>query len=279
MTDNDSTNNKNGEKYDPSRRKFIKNTGILAGGVVGGSLLGGILTNQFQTKPDTPLKDTEAGSLQEARLFFSRKEDFNVLSAATERLFPEDEHGPGAIELGVPYFIDKQLNSSWGTNAKVYMKGPFSQTNFVREYEKKDRNQSEQGPNTSVLPDLPTPRYQTRLNRGELFLIGIRTMDKKSQEKYKTSFDKLEGDQQDDILTSFERDEVAMPGISSGTFFNLLLQLTIEGAYADPVYGGNKNMLGWKMKEYPGPRAAYINDIESEDFIEMDQMSLKDYQS
>lgn len=276
MSDNDS---KNKEQYDPSRRRFIKNTGILAGGVVGGSVIGSFLTNQFQTRTNTPVQDLDTATLQEARMFFDRKEDFTILSAATERLFPKDDSGPGAIELAVPYFIDKQLNSSWGTNAKVYMKGPFLQTSFVRDYEKKDRDQSEQGPNTDVLPDVPTPRYQTRLNRGEIFLLGIRTIDQVSQEKYGTSFDQLEGEQQDEILTAFENGEIAMPGIDSRTFFNLLLQLTIEGAYADPVYGGNKNMLGWKMKEYPGPRAAYINDIESEEFIEMEQKSLRDYQS
>ena len=32
-----------------SRRKFLKNTGVFAGGVLGGSVLGGLLTNQFMT--------------------------------------------------------------------------------------------------------------------------------------------------------------------------------------------------------------------------------------
>lgn len=39
-----------------SRRHFLKNTGLVAGGVVGGSLLGGLITNQFQTKESTPTK-------------------------------------------------------------------------------------------------------------------------------------------------------------------------------------------------------------------------------
>ncbi|MEI3606390.1 gluconate 2-dehydrogenase subunit 3 family protein [Pseudogracilibacillus sp. SE30717A] len=284
MSDKDKTNdnnnrngkNGNGEHYDPGRRRFIKNTGILAGGVVGGSILGGLLTNQFQKEPEQVQTETD---LQDARMFFDRREDFNVLSAATERLFPKDDIGPGAIELGVPYFIDKQLNSSWGWNAKNYMKGPFVQNNYVRDYEKKDRDQSKQGPHTDVLPEVPTPRYQTRLNRGEIMLLGIRTMDQVSQDRYQSSFDKLEGEQQDEILTAFENGEIEMAGVGSETFFNLLLQLTIEGAFADPLYGGNKNMMGWKMKEYPGPRAAYIGDIESEDFIVMEQKSLKDYQS
>ncbi|MEI3613953.1 gluconate 2-dehydrogenase subunit 3 family protein [Pseudogracilibacillus sp. SO30301A] len=47
------------------------------------------------------------------------------MSAATERIFPKEDKGSGAIELGVPYFIDKQLNNSWGTNAHVYMERAF----------------------------------------------------------------------------------------------------------------------------------------------------------
>src|SRR5690625_3185904 len=114
--------------YDPDRRKFLKNTGILAGGVVGGSLLGGLLTHQFLPGQETLEQPETTVELQNARVFFDRKEDFEVLSAATERLFPKDKHGPGAIELDVPYFIDKQLNGSWGTNAHAYMEGPLPVT-------------------------------------------------------------------------------------------------------------------------------------------------------
>lgn len=267
------------EGYDPERRRFLKNTGILAGGVVGGSLLGGLLTHQFLPRQE-PLEQPETTvELRNARVFFDRKEDFEVLSAATERLFPKDKHGPGAIELDVPYFIDKQLNGSWGTNAHEYMEGPFPISPFVREYEHQDVKQSRQGPNAQVLPDLPSPRYQSRLNRGEIFIRGIRIMEQESQHRFGIPFVELDGEQQDEILAAFEKGDVDMPGVSSKTFFNLLLQTTIEGAFADPVYGGNKNMMGWKMKEYPGPRAAYLADIESEDFIVMEQKSLRDYQS
>ncbi len=106
------------EKSGMSRRTFIKNSGLVAGGVVGGSLFGGLLTNQFQKKPETQNTNNISGGLQEARVFINRAEDFDILSAATERIFPKDDLGPGAIGLGVPYFIDKQLASEWGTNSR-----------------------------------------------------------------------------------------------------------------------------------------------------------------
>ena len=266
------------EDVSQSRRKFLKNTGVFAGGVVGGSVLGGLLTNQFMpTKEQT--KGTEAGKpLQHARVFFSRQKDFDVLSAATECIFPEDDLGPGAIGLGVPYFIDKQLASSWGTNAKEYMRDPFWQNQQTEDYQKKDTRQDKSGPNVETKAPTPTPRYQTRLNRGDVFLQGVKQIENASKDRFDESFVKLDEEQQVEILQAFENNEVDMKGIAAVTFFNLLLQLTLEGAYADPVYGGNKDMMGWKMKEYPGPRMSYLDQIQDEEFIVMEQESLRDYQ-
>lgn len=267
------------QKEGLSRRRFIKNTGMVAGGVVGGSLLGGVVTNQWKTKPDTQTKSNKnTADLQDARMFFSRKEDFEVLEAATERIFPEDDNGPGAIELGVPYFIDKQLAGQWGMNAKAYMRDPFDQGKQVQDYEHQDVDQDKQGPNSSTRAPSPTPRYQTRLNRGDVFVQGLRRLEKESQDKFDKKFVDAEGDQQDEIFADFEKGKIHMKGVEGITFFNLLRQTTLEGVYADPVYGGNKNMQAWVMKEYPGPRAAYINEIESKDFIKMEPKSLRDYQ-
>lgn len=262
-----------------SRRKFIKNTGMVAGGVVGGGLLGGVMTNQFSTKPETQTKsDKTTANLHYARMFFSREEDFAILEAATERIFPEDDNGPGAVELGVPYFIDKQLAGQWGTNAKAYMRDPFNQGKQVQDYEYQDKDQ-DKGPNSDTRPPIPNPRYQTRLNRGDVFIQGLRRLDKESQDRFDKKFVDAEGDQQDEIITDFEKGKVQMKGVEAVTFFNLLLQTTLEGAYADPVYGGNRNMQGWVMKEYPGPRMGYLNEIESKDFIKKKPESLRDYQS
>lgn len=262
-----------------SRRQFLKNSGLVAGGVVGGSLFGGLLTNQFQKKPATTTGTKDVVNLQEARMFFSRKEDFDILSAATERIFPENDNGPGAIELGVPYFIDKQLAGAWGLNAKEYMKGPFVLNPQIQGYQDKGEDQSKQGPNADTQIPTPTARYQTRLNRSEIFIIGLRKLDSVSQDKFGARFVDAEAAQQDEILQMFDDNKVALSGVDSATFFNLLLQTTLEGAYSDPVYGGNKNMAGWRMKEYPGPRMGYLGQIGETEFIVMEPESLKNYQA
>jgi gluconate 2-dehydrogenase gamma chain len=39
--------------------------------------------------------------------------------------------------------------------------------------------------------------------------------------------------------------------------FELLLQNTMEEFFADPIYGGNRDMAGWKMIGLPGYRYDY----------------------
>lgn len=260
-----------------SRRTFIKNSGLVAGGIVGGGLFGGLLTNQLQKKPEV-LPTNTSGGLQEARVFINRAQDFDILSAATERIFPESDLGPGAIGLAVPYFIDKQLAGEWGSNAKEYMKGPFITNIQAAGNHNNERDQDSQGPNADTQVPIPTPRYQSILNRGEIFTLGLRKIDQVAQEDFGAKFVDLEPDKQDEVLRKFDEDKVEMKGVGSANFFHMLQQSTIEGAYADPVYGGNKDMMGWKMKEYPGPRMSYLDTIDAKEFIKMEPESLRDYQ-
>jgi gluconate 2-dehydrogenase gamma chain len=239
-----------------SRRKFVKNTGLVLGGLAGGSLLGGLVTNRSQTDQVTSTgNNEEPKEYTEARMFITRLEDFRALEQATERIYPENENGPGAIELGAPYFIDKQLAGEWGVNSKEYMKGPFVQ----------GKKSEQHG-------------YQSKLTRGDIFIVGLRKLNEVSRGKFDENFYDVEVENQIEILTSFESGEIDMVGVKSDLFFSLLRTMTLEGVYSDPLYGGNKDMMGWKMREFPGPRPAYIDVIEEEEFVLMDPISLKDYQ-
>ena len=44
-------------------------------------------------------------------------------------------------------------------------------------------------------------------------------------------------------------------------FFEALLQSAMEGFFADPIYGGNRNKAGWKMIGFPGVIATHAQDI------------------
>ncbi|MGE6413137.1 gluconate 2-dehydrogenase subunit 3 family protein [Planococcus kocurii] len=238
-----------------SRRDFLKTSGIATGALIGGGIIGGLIGANTNKQDNATDSSSSSGGTKEASssirglTFFKSMADFEVLSQATERIFPEDDLGPGAIGLAVPYFIDNQLAGSYGENSKEYMQAPFAQGE-------------------------PTQGYQSRLKRNEMFMQGIQLMQEEADSRFKTKFVDLEGEQMDEILTAFQENEIKMRGVESQFFFRLLRQATLEGAYADPIYGGNVNMDGWQMKGFPGHQLAYIKDIESEDFVEIKPKSL-----
>ena len=243
-----------------SRRDFLKTTGAATGGIIGGSLLGGFVGFKMDSTdlPTEEANETASETAEdvnmEARTFFSRSEDFRTLAAAVERIYPEDDNGPGAVELGVPYFIDRQLNGQWGSNSDDYMQGPFN-------------------PAASE-----THGIQERMNRGEMFLAGVRRIQEISMDEHDAEFTSLDGGQQDDILRSLEAGDVEIKGMRSESFFELLKETTIEGVYSDPVYGGNKDMMGWKMIEYPGPRMGWLSEVLTDEFMTLEPQNLRDYQ-
>src|SRR5690625_6609237 len=95
-------------------------------------------------------------------MFFTRFEDFNVLEAATERIFPEDDNGPGAICLGVPYFIDKELAGPYGLIKYDYMQGPAQEVEGVS-------------------------TYQTLMTRGGVCLEGTRKLNAECESRHRES--------------------------------------------------------------------------------------------
>lgn len=248
MPDHNKTNETK-QAFNPGWLRFIGTIGLIIGGATAAaSLLKGFLKNKSGIK-DSIAVDRER--FMEVRMFFTRLDDFAVLAQATERIYPEEGNGPGAVELGVPYFIDKQLAGSWGINKKDYRQEPFSSLN--------------------------TETGQSRLTRREVFIKGIRKMNELSQKRFDTTFDKADKSQQIEILKDFEVNRVKIKGIRSASFFELLQQSTLEGAYADPLYGGNRNMKGWKMKEFPGAPAFYDDIIERDEFVKIEPVNLTRY--
>ncbi|MEK3889900.1 gluconate 2-dehydrogenase subunit 3 family protein [Bacillus sp. FSL K6-3431] len=245
------------QKKEMTRREFLRKGSYVAGGAIGGGVLGGLITQQV-IKPTKnigvdPNKSSDERYTQ-ALMYFSNPEEFKVLSQATERIFPTDDLGPGAIDLDVPYYIDHQLAGAWGNNARDYMLGPF-------------------------YPGLETQGFQSHLRRNEIFSQGLAKIQAYSKEKYKKKFTELSDQEQDEVLIAFEKGDVPMEGITSNNFFTLFRMAVLEGVYADPLYGGNRDMAGWKMKSFPGNQMSYLDKIEAKDFLEIEPVSLNAHMS
>jgi gluconate 2-dehydrogenase gamma chain len=76
------------------------------------------------------------------------------------------------------------------------------------------------------------------------------------------AFAKLSPQDQDAYLKSLETGNADLGGVPANVFFESLLGLTIEGYFSDPVYGGNKDMVAWKMIGFPGAYASYYDLVD-----------------
>lgn len=242
-------------KNNISRRGFLKTSGIVAGAVVAAGAAVSITDAEAASKQKAAVHSMPAPQQKQlrARIFFTDYQIFQTLAHATERIFPKDATGPGAIELAVPYFIDNQLAGAYGLNAREYLQGPFH-------------------------PGTPQQNYQTPLIREDIFMQGLLAMNREANAKYKKDFTELSDSQKDEILRMFEKGEVEMDQVPSNYFFGLLKTATLAGVYADPIYNGNNNMDGWRMKKYPGAQMSYLETIMDKKFVNIDPLSLADMQ-
>ena len=168
-------------------------------------------------------------------LFFNAQE-VEFIEAACERLIPADEIGPGALDAWVPNYLDKQLGGAWGAGERLYRSGPWQ-------------------------PGTPMQGYQLPFTPAELFHTAIRAINNELEARH-TSFARLSTDQQDAYLKDLEATGKDLDGVPSAAFFEMLLQMTIEGYFSDPVYGGNRDMAAWKMIGFPGAYANYYETID-----------------
>lgn len=175
-----------------------------------------------------------------------------TIAAAMARMIPTDDV-PGAAEAGTIDFLDR------------YLSGPA----YV--YANPDGNGFETL--TGRRLDAWTRRIELVRDR---YVAGVRALDAAAR-KRGADFVDLDPDAQDDVLREVERPEgreqeadlarsqVTLYGAPVETalqqtsaevdlgFVPLLALHTRQGFYADPVYGGNRDHVGWQVIGFPGP--------------------------
>jgi gluconate 2-dehydrogenase gamma chain len=172
--------------------------------------------------------------------FFNAAE-WAFLLAACDRLIPADDVGPGALQVGVPEFIDRHMQTPYASGDIWYMQGPF-------------------------LEAAPQFGYQGRLPVRDILRVGMKAIDAACEKSYGgKNFSQLESADQEKTLKAAEAGKLGLENISDKEFFNQLLAETRMGFFCDPKHGGNKNMAAWKMIGYPGMRADYTDWVEVRD--------------
>jgi gluconate 2-dehydrogenase gamma chain len=208
----------------------------------------------------------QAAQSPDNTLYFFTRDQAAVIEAITARIIPTDDNGPGAKEAGVVSFIDRQLASAEHFRHTVYSTGPFA-------------------------AGLPTQGDQSQLSMRDRYRIAIEAINAYGKTLFSTGsmFPDLTPDQQDTVLKDMElgqADEVvktlgieAVPVDYAGTgsesiqyaspsgkvfglaaFFATVRGHTIAGFFADPIHGGNRGMVGWKLIGFPGAQMGGYRD-------------------
>jgi gluconate 2-dehydrogenase gamma chain len=218
-----------------TRRRLLVSTAIITVASFGRQAFGrdysgGTLPwEPSETVPPTPVRPGPW-------LYFTADEAAAV-EAIADRLIPADDSGMGGKEAGCAVFVDRQLAGSFGDSRRLYMRPPFA------------KGTPSQGLQS---PIVPKERYRSALAALDAYCKAAFAGK---------GFAALEATQQDQILTGLEKNEIKLKDANGKAFFELILQNTMEGFFADPIYGGNHDMVGWKLVGFPGARYDYRDHV------------------
>ena len=175
---------------------------------------------------------------------YFQEAEWKFIHAAVDVLIPEDEHGPGAIIAGVPEFIDRQMETPYAYGRLWYMEGPF---------------------HPDMMVSNPYMGHQINMNPRQIYRSGIKAFNAWCQNEFGgKAYADLDADKRLAAMTALSDKKVTFSDeeVLAEVFFAQLLSNAKEGFLSDPMYGGNKNMVGWKMVGFPGVRADYMDWID-----------------
>jgi len=99
----------------------------------------------------------------------------------------------------------------------------------------------------------------------EFYRRGLAQLDAYCGKTHGKPFRELGTAQQDEVLMALDEGKATeFDWPTAQGFFNTLRTHTMEGMFADPIYGGNKDFAGWKLVGFPGAQMFYSpKDMES----------------
>ena len=177
-----------------------------------------------------------------------------TIAAAMARMIPTDGT-PGAAEAGTIDFLDRYLSG----------------IGFI--FAKPD------GSGFETLTGRQAEAWQQRIDLlRERYVHGIADLDERSRTSYGVPFVELDAEQQDEVLRTLEKPareqeaelqeaqavsawappETALQQTNAELdllFVPMLALHTRQGFYADPIYGGNRDRVGWQVIGFPGPES------------------------
>ena len=179
-------------------------------------------------------------------LFFT-KHEWDTVEAIAARIIPTD-HDPGAKEARAVVFIDRYLSGI------SYIFASADGSGFLE------------------IDGKHAHSWRARISDlQKVYREGLLVVDEVSTSTYSKKFVALDNESQDAILVKVSGQP--KPGaVNLGTtepattffqfvsddglpFWPAICLHVKQGFYADPVYGGNKNHMGWKVIGFDGPES------------------------
>ncbi|MDP8985630.1 MAG: gluconate 2-dehydrogenase subunit 3 family protein [Pseudomonadota bacterium] len=155
-----------------------------------------------------------------------------AVEALADRIIPPDPQTPGGKDAGCAVFIDRQLTGSYGNSQDLYTEGPFQ------------HGAPNQGPQSADTP-------------ADVYRKGLAAIDRHCRAEGGQPFARLPPDRQDEVIRGLESGSLHLDDIDGKVLFSTLLNDVQEGFFADPLYGGNRDICAWKMIGFPGARYDY----------------------
>jgi gluconate 2-dehydrogenase gamma chain len=166
--------------------------------------------------------------------FFTGDEG-RAAEAIADRIIPPDPQTPGGKDAGCAVFLDRQLAGPYGRQEGLYNAPPFQP------------GAKQQGP-------------QSKAGPAQKYREGLAALDRLCKQKYAgKAFADLTAGDQDGVLKGLESGELKFDGADGKAFLEQAIKDIQMGFFADPIYGGNRDMVAWKMVGFPGARYNYLD--------------------
>jgi gluconate 2-dehydrogenase gamma chain len=225
------------ENESVDRRAFLK--GAVAGSAAAVSTaLPHAASAQSTSAPAAGTPAAAATAAAPAGYTFFSPDEAAFIEAVVDHMIPADALTARGTDLGIHIYIDRAMSSGWGKGERLYMQGPWKQ------------GTGNQG-------------YQLPLTPSEVYRLAIPAANAQCVKACGKTFEKASPEQRQAFLLALQAGKVTLENAPPArVFFDMLYQNVMEGMFADPVYGGNRDKAGWKLIGFPGVIATNQQNIE-----------------
>ena len=214
------------------RREFLTTVSVV-GAASASALAPDMAAAQTAAAAPAPQHTTEA-----AGYVHLRPTEQAFVEALADHMIPKDELTGSGTEIGIATYIDRALAGSWGKGDRLYKDGPWQR-------------------------GTPNQGYQLPLTPAALYRAGIQGSNAYCRKTFGKDFDRCTAEQKEAFLKDLAAGKITLDGGLPGrAFFAVFYENVMEGLFADPIYGGNKDKAGWKMIGFPGVMANNAENVK-----------------